>query len=78
MNIFNLFKTNRDRVQYKLDEIIMDGLTKEEMIKNRQEIIDEFDGLLAHTQLYHDQMNLANEELRKNNELLRQLCKGES
>lgn len=78
MNIFNLFKANRDRVQYKLDELIMDGLTKDEMIKNRQEIIDEFDGLLAHAQLYHDQMNIATEELRKSNELLRQLCKGES
>jgi hypothetical protein len=79
MDMFRLFRRNRDKVQLKIDEIIMDGMTKDEMYKNRQEIMSEFDGLLENIQFYHNELNSLREDMQEQTELLKQLCKkGES
>ena len=78
MNMFKLFRANRDRVQMDLDKIIMDGLTTDEQYGKRQEIMAEFDGLLDHLQLYSDELCSIKEELEETNKLLKQLCRGES
>lgn len=78
MDIFKLFRRHRDKVALKLDELIMDGMTKDEMYKNRQEIMSEFDGLLEHIQLYHDELNSLRQDIEEQTELLKQLCKERS
>ena len=76
MNIFKLFKHERDDVQYKLDEIIMDGLTRDEMVARRQSILRQFDDLLEVMQEQSDEIGKIREELKENNELLKMMCKG--
>lgn len=78
MNMFKLFRANRDRVQMDLDKIIMDSLTTDEQYGKRQEIMAEFDGLLDHIQLYNDELCSIKGELEETNKLLKQLCRGES
>lgn len=76
MNIFKLFRHERDDVQYKLDEIIMDGLTRDEMLARRQSIMKQFDDLLEVMQEQTDEIGKIREELKENNELLKMMCKG--
>lgn len=76
MNIFKLFRHERDDVQYKLDEIIMDGLMRDEMLARRQSIMKQFDDLLEVMQEQTDEIGKIREELKENNELLKMMCKG--
>lgn len=74
MNIWRLYRGKRDSVQLKLDELIMDPLSRDEQIERRIKVMHEFDDLLDLLQAYRDEL----EELRNSNEFLKATCCEES
>ena len=70
MNIWRLYRGKRDAVQFKLDELIMECLSRDEQIERRIAIISEFDDLLDKLQAYQDELV----KLRNSNEFLKATC----
>ena len=70
MNIWRLYRGKRDAVQIKLDELIMECLSRDEQIERRIAIMHEFDDMLDKLQAYYDEL----EELKNSNEFLKATC----
>lgn len=70
MNMWRLYRGKRDAVQLKLDELIMECLSRDEQIERRIAIMSEFDDLLDKLQAYQDELV----KLRISNEFLKATC----
>lgn len=70
MNIWRLYRGKRDAVQLKLDELIMECLSRDEQIERRIAIMHEFDDMLDKLQAYHDELV----KVKETNEFLKATC----
>lgn len=72
MDMYKLFKNERDQVMHRIDELILDEyLTTEDKIKKRDQIMSEFDTLLDHMQVLADALKEAKKELEETESLLK-------
>lgn len=72
MDMYKLFKNERDQAMHLMDELILDEyMTAEDKIKKRDRIMFEFDTLLDHMQVLADALYEAKKELKEAESLLK-------
>ena len=72
MDIYKLFRNERDRAMHRIDELILDEyMTTEDKIKKRDQIMSEFDTLLDHMQVLTDALYETKKELKETERLLK-------
>ena len=72
MDMYKLFKNERDQAMHLTDELILDEyMTAEDKIKKRDRIMFEFDTLLDHMQVLADALYEAKKELKETESLLK-------
>ena len=72
MDMYKLFRQERDQAMHRIDELILDEyMTTEDKIKNRDQIMSEFDTLLDHMQVLTDALYEAKKDLKETERLLK-------
>ena len=72
MDMYKLFRNERDQAMHRIDELILDEyMTTEDKIKKRDQIMSEFDTLLDHMQVLTDALYEAKKELKETERLLK-------
>ena len=72
MDMYKLFRNERDRAMHRIDELILDEyMTTEDKIKKRDQIMSEFDTLLDHMQVLTDALYETKKELKETERLLK-------
>lgn len=72
MDMYKLFRNERDRAMHRIDELILDEyMTTEDKIKKRDQIMSEFDTLLDHMQVLTDALYETKKDLKETERLLK-------
>ena len=72
MDMYKLFRNERDQAMHRIDELILDEyMTTEDKIKKRDQIMSEFDTLLDHMQVLTDALYETKKELKETERLLK-------
>lgn len=72
MDMYKLFRNERDRAMHRIDELILDEyMTTDDKIKKRDQIMSEFDTLLDHMQVLTDALYETKKELKETERLLK-------
>ena len=72
MDMYKLFRNERDQAMHLIDELILDEyMTTEDKIKKRDRIMSEFDTLLDHMQVLTDALYETKKELKETERLLK-------
>ena len=76
MNILGLFRKNKDVALEAFDKTVVEQLRGDEAQKQRDIIAAQFDELLASMQVYEDTVLDLQKDLKRDEEILKMLCKG--
>ena len=72
MDMYKLFRNERDQAMHRIDELILDEyMTTEDKIKKRDQIMSEFHTLLDHMQVLTDALYETKKELKETERLLK-------
>ena len=77
MNIRQWFTDKKIKALDEVDRLTTKQLTSEEMKESRRVIAKQFDDLLDTIQNYEDDLEKAKADIRRDNELIKMLCRKE-
>lgn len=77
MNIRQWFIDKKIKALDEVDRLTTKQLTSEEMKESRRVIAKQFDDLLDAMQSYEDDLEKAKADIRRDNELIKMLCRKE-